>query len=760
MTEHTQLALQEKIEPILRKSGEDGISVDELAYKLEMKDDKGDLHRCLKRMTRSGHAVRLARDLYAAPAVVNDLVGKLAFRGGIYSVETSEGTYSISPENLGDAIGGDVVRIVPTGQANKGRERAVIAAIEQQVPRKVFAVARKLGRYLIAKAPAVEEPILLLDERARPGGLDILLTGRGARRRRARSGLPLQPLLAEVAPRERREDKDKAPASTARKDAAAGDDDGRPAKIEARDAYRYVKRGELNASHLLDQLARGMGVDVPFPPAAIAEVERAKDPADLRDGDVDLRDEPLVTIDDITAKDFDDAVCARFVDDGQIEILVAIADVSHYVVADSALDVEARRRGSSVYLPGRVYPMLPERLSNGLCSLVPNEDRYCSWVRMRINKAGELTWYDLGFGLMRSQARLTYNQVQEHIDGTPATDDDAVNSSLDALYQTYKRLHAHRKERGMLDLNLTEAVVTLSEDGETVTGVTTHPRLDAHRLIEECMLLTNETVADYLATQELPCIYRSHDEPDDAKIEAAWDFAEEFIDLPMRHEGHRTIEDVMLLVDALRDTPVERVASFVLLRAMQRAQYSVSTRGHFGIGARRYAHFTSPIRRYADLEVHRVLRLAQRGRTSAKGLIAKLKIRLKESATAANAGEMVADMSERYAERLMKARYMHDHVGEVSDAIVTGVVNFGLFVTTQDMGIEGLIHIGSLEDDHYVLEEAEHRLRGRRSGRVFRLGDQVRVQCVNVAVHDAQISFELYEHEELSASEDFEALSE
>lgn len=728
-------SLEKRIEKALRDAGKDGISIPELRFALNEDSERNTLRRTLKKLVRAGRAVKIERDLYAAPGTQADIVGRLRFRAGRYIVEADSVTYAISPEQLDNVMAGDIVRITPTGEQNRGRMRAVIVDVVRPAPREVFAHIKKSGRFLIGTSPSVDEPILVVDERAKAGGGDLVIIGRAARRRRVRAGLPLCPLMAEMV--DQREQR--------REDARPKDDaDAMPARITAREAYRYVQRGELNAEVLLDQLARGMSVDAEFTPEALAVAERSELPTELRSGDVDLRDEPLATIDGQTAKDFDDAVAARITDEGDVELLVAIADVSHYVPVDSALDVDAKARGSSVYLPGRVYPMLPEQLSNHLCSLVPNEDRYCTWVRMRINPKGDVTWYDLGFGMMRSNARLTYKQVQDQLDGKTAIDNEAVATSISALHEAFKRLKKRRGARGMLDFSLPESVITIGEDGVDVSEIGLHPQWDSHRLIEECMLVTNETVADYLHSEGWPCIYRSHEEPDEEKLDSAFNFAKSIGIKVSREESRRTIEDIAALVTALRGDPAERVANYMILRAMKKASYGVTTEGHFGIGATRYAHFTSPIRRYADLEVHRVLRKALSVERAEPGDARRLKTRLNEGAKAANDGENLAVSSERFADRLLKARYMYDRVGEVYDVIITGVQSFGLFVSILEQDIEGLILIGTLPGrDFYELDDIRGELRGSRSGLRFQLGQALRVQLANVQIDEGFVNFEI-----------------
>ncbi len=729
--------LETRVEKALHNAGDAGISVLELLHQLEGEIERNDLRSILKKMTRAGAAVRLERDFYAKPSAHAKITGRLEYKGGHYCVRDNGNIYVVSPEHLGDVIAGDVVRIAPSGNQKHGRPRAVIVDVVRQAPRETFALIAKAGRYLIGRAPAIGEPILVVDENARAGGGDIEIVGRSGRKKRSggKIQLPLRPLMGQMVNRR---------AKRRQEEETAGQERQQTSVLTAREAYRYVRRGELHVENLLDQLARGVGVDGEFSRDGLAVAQRAKAPQGLRPGDVDLRDEYLVTIDGETAKDFDDAVCAKRLEDGTIELLVAIADVSFYVPVDSGLDMDAKSRGSSVYLPGRVYPMLPERLSNELCSLMPNVDRYCAWVRMRLSDDGDIQWYDLGFGLMRSAARLTYKQVQEHLDGQTQLQDENIAASIEALNVVYHRLHQKRMARGMLDFSLEESNIVCSDDGERVEGVQFQPRWDSHRLIEECMLATNETVADFLNREDWPCIYRSHEAPDEDKLNSAFAFAQSVgVDIE-RRETARSIDEIAALVEALHGNPAERVANFMILRSMKKAEYSVSTDGHFGIGASRYAHFTSPIRRYADLEVHRVLRHALAIDRAPAAQYRQLKEHLRQGAQAANQGEARAVSAERFADRLLKARWMVDHVGEEFDTIITGVQDFGIFVSIVEFDIEGLVPVNSLPGkDFYVLNEHLQQLEGRRSRRKFRLGQELRVQCMSVDVSQARVNFEI-----------------
>jgi ribonuclease R len=460
--------------------------------------------------------------------------------------------------------------------------------------------------------------------------------------------------------------------------------------------------------------------DIPqeFPEAALAEAKRARG---VRLGSrTDLRDLRLITIDGADARDFDDAVFAEPdpAQAGGFRLVVAIADVAHYVRPGSALDQAAGLRGNSVYFPDRVVPMLPEALSNGWCSLRPNEDRGCLFVDMRIDRAGHKTSHRFGRGLMRSAARLTYEQVQAAHDAH-----DELDLPLVHLYAAFRALLAARQERGTLDLDLPERKVVLDDQGH-VLSVEPRPRLDSHRLIEEFMVLANVAAAEELERVRRPCMYRVHAPPSDEKLDNLRGFLSTLgISLPPGNQLHP--RDFDRILRRYAGTPESQLISEVILRSQSQAAYSSDNVGHFGLALPRYAHFTSPIRRYADLLVHRSL--IKGLRLGRDGLTDDQTATFEETGNHITETERRAQQAEREAVDRYLTAFMAARVGGRFAARISGVTRFGLFVTVIETGASGIVPFGSLPDDYWQYDEREQTLTGRRSQMVYRLAQEVEV---------------------------------
>ncbi len=474
--------------------------------------------------------------------------------------------------------------------------------------------------------------------------------------------------------------------------------------------------------------------DIPteFSPEALAAAAAAR--AVTVRGRTDLRDVPLVTIDGEDARDFDDAVFAEPDGDG-FRLLVAIADVAHYVRPGAPLDHAARQRGNSCYFPDRVVPMLPEALSNGWCSLRPGEPRGCLFVEISIDAAGRKTAHRFGRGLMRSAARLTYTQVQEAHDGGA----DLGGLPLPALFAAFRVLLAARTARGTLDLDLPERKVVLDADGK-VAEVAPRARLDSHRLIEEFMVLANVCAAEELERLFQPCVYRVHAPPSDEKMEALRGFLRGLdISLPPGNQIHpRDLDRVLKLVAGTDDAPI---VNDVVLRSQMQAAYSIDNIGHFGLALPRYAHFTSPIRRYADLLVHRAL---IRGLKLGPGALADQDVPgLPDACEHISATERRAALAERDAIDRYLAAFMADKVGQVFEACVSGVTRFGIFVTIAGNGASGLVPISALPDDFWMHDEATQTLTGRRTGLRFRLAEKLEVRLAEAAPVTGGLRFQV-----------------
>lgn len=466
-----------------------------------------------------------------------------------------------------------------------------------------------------------------------------------------------------------------------------------------------------------------VGIKPEFPRAVTDETKDMTVP-DLK-GREDLRPIPLVTIDGADARDFDDAVFAEEMDDGGFHLIVAIADVANYVTFHSQLNKEALRRGNSTYFPDRVVPMLPERLSNDLCSLMPRENRATLAVHMWIDKQGKLQKYKFVRGLMRSEARLTYEQVQAAKDGI--TDDitgPLMDRVINPLYKAYSVLWKAREERGALDLDLPERRIVINDKNE-MTGVKLRDRLDSHKLIEEFMILANVAAAQALEARNTPCVYRVHDRPSPDKLDAVRDFIEGFgLSLP-KGQVLKPAQINQLLHKAA-DLPYSQVISQVVLRCQSQAHYNPENAGHFGLALQRYAHFTSPIRRYADLLIHRALIRAYD--LGPGGLHDEEMVRLEEMSQHISDTERKSMEAERSAVDRFTASYLSERIDNEFDGRITGVTRFGLFVALKETGADGIIPIRSLPDDFYDHDETQHALIGRRSRRLYRLGAEIRVR--------------------------------
>jgi ribonuclease R len=462
-------------------------------------------------------------------------------------------------------------------------------------------------------------------------------------------------------------------------------------------------------------------------------------PAD-RKGRLDLTALPLVTIDGETAKDFDDAVYCE--PDGRgWRLIVAIADVSHYVHDGDALDADARERGTSVYFPRRVIPMLPEELSNELCSLKPDVDRLCMTCDMRIDAKGAVKRYSFHPAVMHSRARLTYTRVWEWLSDPKAAKTREAKKLLPHLanlYALYKVLAAARARRGAIDFETVELALEFDENGK-ILRIVPAPRNDAHKLIEECMLAANVCAADFLAEHEQPALYRIHEGPPPDKLASLREFLAGSA-LSLGGGDEPTAKDYFRLIESIRDRPDYALLQTVLLRSLSQAQYSPDNVGHFGLAYDAYAHFTSPIRRYPDLLVHRCIKAALAGkRYTPKGMT------WQELGVHTSMTERRADDASRDVLQWLKCHYMQDKIGEVYTGTISGVASFGIFVTLDGLNIDGLVHVTELPRDYFHFDQVRHALIGERGGRVFQLAGRVSVRVARVDLERARIDFTLAE---------------
>ena len=502
---------------------------------------------------------------------------------------------------------------------------------------------------------------------------------------------------------------------------------------------------------------RSHGIPFEWPEGVLKEASAlAEQPSDAdKQGRVDLRDLAFVTIDGEDARDFDDAVYCEKKQGGGWRLWVAIADVSHYVRPGSTLDEEARNRGNSVYFPERVVPMLPEALSNGLCSLMPRVDRLSMVCEMDISRVGNISAYHFYESVIHSHARLTYTQVGEVLQaGRHESVDKAIVPHLKRLHGLYKALRQAREKRGAIDFETTETRILFDAQRKIESIVPVH-RNDAHKLIEECMLCANVATARFFEEHKLPILYRVHEGPGEEKLENLRSFLGE-LGLDLGGGESPSPMDYQVLRGQIGERSDSHVIETMLLRSLSQAVYQPENKGHFGLHYPAYAHFTSPIRRYPDLLVHRGIRRVIRSDMPSKRVLREDAPPIPQErifpygfadmlvlGEQCSLTERRADDATREVDAWLKCEFLQDHVGDSFEGVVAAVTGFGLFVELSDLYIEGLVHISALPADYYHFDQARQRLTGERSGRTFRLGDEVTVQVARVDLDEKKIDLEL-----------------
>ena len=450
---------------------------------------------------------------------------------------------------------------------------------------------------------------------------------------------------------------------------------------------------------------------------------------------VDLTSFELITIDGDDSRDFDDAVYAK-PSKGGWKLIVAIADVSHYVSEGSSLDAESFERGNSVYFPHKVVPMLPETISNGLCSLNPNVERLCMACEMNINPLGELLDYKFYSAVMLSHGRLTYGQVNEILESkkSPLRNKFSnVVENIDFLYGLYKTLRISRQKRGVMDFDRIESQILFDDKGK-IENIVARKRNDAHKLIEECMLMANQATAKFLQKNNEDFLYRNHPKPTAEKVEVTRQFLSA-IGLTLEGGIEPESKDFAKVLRNAKGREDENIIKTVVLRTMKQATYTPINDGHFGLAFEDYTHFTSPIRRYPDLLVHRAIKrvLKSKSRPPSKKMI--------ELGAHLSMTERRADDASRDVEQWLKCEYMRDKVGENFNGIISGVAGFGLFVELSEVFVEGMISIRDLKDDYFIFDDVHHQLKGQNSGKIYRLGDMIKVKVASVSLDDRKIDF-------------------
>ncbi|SMN12860.1 3'-to-5' exoribonuclease RNase R [Bathymodiolus heckerae thiotrophic gill symbiont] len=479
------------------------------------------------------------------------------------------------------------------------------------------------------------------------------------------------------------------------------------------------------------------GIPVDFSAEALAQTEQLPTQVTVEDkvGRVDITNMKLVTIDGEDSRDFDDAVFAEPTNNGW-KLVVAIADVSHYVVEGSDLDIEAIERGNSVYFPRRVVPMLPEALSNGLCSINPDVERLCMTCEMNIDAEGNLLDYKFYPAVMFSHARLTYtkvSQILEHHDSKLTQQYESVIDNLNTLYDLYKTLKNARTKRGVMDFDRIETQILFNDEGK-IDNIVATSRNDAHKLIEECMLMANQATAKFLAENNEDFLYRIHPKPTAEKVEVTRQFLTA-VGLTLEGGAQPESKHFAKVLEDAKGRDNENIIKTVVLRTMKQAVYTPANEGHFGLAFDDYTHFTSPIRRYPDLLVHRAINRVINKNTR------KPSKRMVELGAELSVTERRADEATRDVEKWLKCEYMRDKVGETFNGVISGIAAFGIFIELTDVYVEGMISIRDMKDDYYNFDDIHHKLTGSRTGKTFQLGDTIKIQIASVNLDDRQMVF-------------------
>lgn len=495
------------------------------------------------------------------------------------------------------------------------------------------------------------------------------------------------------------------------------------------------------------------GISIDFPEEVLdqaahtAETVSEEEIKDRRD----LREEVMVTIDGADAKDLDDAVMVKRLDNGNYKLGVYIADVSYYVEADTPMDKEAYERGTSIYLVDRVIPMLPHKLSNGICSLNPQVDRLTLSCEMEINTSGAVVNHEIFQSVINTTERMTYHDVNKIL----VDKDEALREKYQSLVPMFEHmeklaavLNGKRMGRGAIDFDFKEAQVLVDEKGKAA-DVVLRERSVGERLIEEFMLAANETVAEHVHWMDVPFIHRIHEDPDEGKLQSFFEFVAGLGYAVKGKSNEVHPQALQKVIDSVKGKPEEMIVSKLMLRSMKQAKYDPNSIGHFGLATEFYTHFTSPIRRYPDLIVHRLIRTYLINKQMDKRTINKWKDSLPEIARHTSEAERTSVDAERETDDLKKAEYMQDKIGEVFTGVISSVTNFGLFVELENT-VEGLIHVSYLTDDYYHYDERSQALIGERTGNVYRIGDEVKVRVTSVNLDERAVDFELESSKKIS----------
>ena len=687
---------------ILQILAEQGVPIDpeKLAAILEIEEDEIEVFsRRLRAMEREGQIMRNRKNAVCVVDKLDLITGKVQGHPdgfGFLVPEDDSPDLFLGPKEMQRVMHGDRVMVREIGMDRRGRREGAIVEVLEHVNKKLVGrlVAEHGILFVVAENRRITQDILI------PPGQDL-----GAE--------PGQVVMVEIIEQPSKRTK--------------------PMAKVVEILGNYADPGmEIEIALRKHELPNVFSDAVEAQAKKLPKKVLKKDLVDRED----IRHLPLVTIDGETSRDFDDAVYCEPSGKGY-KLYVAIADVSYYVKPGEALDTEALERATSVYFPRRVIPMLPEELSNGLCSLNPEVDRLCMVCEMVISSGGDIKSYRFYQGVMHSHARLTYNKVWDMLQnpkGEAAIEHKSVLPHVKHLYALFKTLLKARWARGAIDFETTETQMIFTDQGK-IERIVPVKRNDAHRLIEECMLAANVCASDFLASHEHPTLYRIHEGPTPEKLQALHEFLREF-GLSLGGDDDPHAMDYAQLLDKIKDRPDAQLLQTVMLRSMQQAVYSPNNVGHFGLAYESYTHFTSPIRRYPDLLVHRSIKAVLNREKYKPGSWEKL-------GEHCSMAERRADEATRDVESWLKCFYMQDKVNESYDGTISGVTAFGLFVSLDDIYVEGLVHVSELGSDYFHFDKAKHQMLGERTGKRYRLGDRVRVKIVRVDLETTKIDFVL-----------------
>ena len=702
------MKLKKRILEFMKEKAYNPMTAEELMNRLDIDGpDMPAFCEALREMEREGEVILTRKKRYGIPEKMDLVTGTLqCHQRGFGFVLPRDDMYEdvyIPADGINGAMHNDrVIAKITKGRADGGRTEGEIVRILERANRRVvgtYEKSRNFG-FVVPDDPRILDDIFVAREDAlgaREGDKVVVEIQRWPEKRRNPEGRIIEVL---------------------------------------------GHRGDIGVDVL--SIIRSYDIPEEFPAAVLHEAEAL--PGDIPQGELekraDLRDMKIVTIDGADAKDLDDSVSVERLQNGNFRLGVHIADVAHYVAENSLLDKEAYRRGTSVYFLDRVIPMLPQRLSNGICSLNPKEDRLTMTVFMEIDRCGCVVDYEILESVIRTSERMTYTDVSDILEKNDPALMERYRYLLEdfkAMEELHRILAAKRTERGSIDFEFDEFKVILDEKGKP-TDIVKVERRTADKIIEEFMLVCNQTVAEHMYWLGVPFIYRVHEEPDMEKMEAFNAFIYNF---GYSIKGIKRVHPKTLqaLIAKVKGKKEERVINTLMLRSLKRARYSHESLGHYGLAATYYCHFTSPIRRYPDLVVHRILKETIKGKMN-KDRAEYLKDFVERAAMQSSDRERAADEAEREVEDMKKVEYMADKVGEEFEGIVSGVTAFGLFVELYN-GVEGMVRVSYMDDDFYHFDEKSYTLMGARTRKIYKIGDAVRVQVLRADTIDKKLEFTL-----------------